>query len=170
MEQMIHNSAWWFFVALTVLPAIYMLLTKDVMRAAFALLATFLGVSGLYVFMQAYFLAVTQIMVYVGGVLVLIIFGVMLSAERGSTFKIKTGTRGVFLGLSIVAIVAGGLSYLSIGVEWAHSSILHLATRDTKYIGIELMTKFVVPFEIVGLLLLVALIAAVYVSKDLQDD
>lgn len=170
MDLLLQHSAWWFFVALTVLPALYMLFTKDVMRAAFALLATFLGVAGLYVFTQAYFLAVTQIMVYVGGVLVLIIFGIMLSAERGSTFKIETGTRNVFVGLGVVLSVFLGLGYLALSTVWAHTTIQTLAVRKTMYLGVELMTKFILPFEIAGLLLLVALIAAVFISKDMQDD
>ena len=70
------------------------------MRAAFALLATFLGVAGLYVFLQAYFIAVAQLMVYVGGILVLIIFGIMLSTGKGETFKVVTGIKNQLAGFS----------------------------------------------------------------------
>ena len=63
-----------------------------------------------------------------------------------------------------------GLSYLALSTVWAHTTIQTLAVRKTMYLGVELMTKFILPFEIAGLLLLIALIAAVFISKDMQDD
>lgn len=170
MDALILNSTWWFFVVLTVVPAIYMLLTKDVMRAAFALLACFLGVSGLYVFMQAYFLAVTQIMVYVGGILVLLIFGIMLSADRGDTFRIKTGVRSVFVGALLFIVIVSGMGYLALNTVWAKTEGAQIIIGNTQGLGVSLMTKYIVPFEIAGVLLLVALIAAVYISKDVKHD
>ena len=74
--------AFWGCAVLTVLPALMVLIGRDIVRMAFWLLASFLGVAGLYLLLGADFLAVTQVMVYVGGILVLILFGLMLTRKE----------------------------------------------------------------------------------------
>jgi NADH-quinone oxidoreductase subunit J len=69
----------YFFAAVSVLPGIFVLATRDIVRAAFWLLASLSGFAGLYVLLGADFLAVTQVIVYLGGILILILFGVMLT-------------------------------------------------------------------------------------------
>jgi NADH-quinone oxidoreductase subunit J len=69
-----------YFLALMILSsALYVALTKHVVRAGFALIAAFLGIAGLFAFLGADFLAGTQLLVYAGGILVLLLFGVMLT-------------------------------------------------------------------------------------------
>src|SRR5690554_4683717 len=69
------------FAALAVVSGAYMVLTRNLLYAGFALLLTLLSVAAIYVLLFADFVAVTQLMVYVGGVLVLILFGIMLSSR-----------------------------------------------------------------------------------------
>ena len=71
--------AFYFFGALTIVFGAVVVLSKNIMISAFSLLFTFFGIAGLYVLLSADFLAITQIMIYIGGILVLIIFGVMLT-------------------------------------------------------------------------------------------
>ncbi len=170
MSEVIMEITWWFFVVLAVVPTIYILLTKNVMRAAFALLATFLGVAGLYVFLQAYFIAVAQLMVYVGGILVLIIFGIMLSTGKGETFKVVSGIKNQFVGFVIFASIVAGVGFLIYEAEWGTRPIENFSLGKTEALGIGLMTKYILPFEIVGIILLIALVAAVYISKDLKNE
>lgn len=169
MDKLIYDIAWWFMVLLTVIPAIYICFTKDVMRAAFALLATFLGVAGLYVFLQAYFVAVTQIMVYVGGILVLILFGIMLSVQKGSTYKIITGVKNRLVGGLVAIITLGGLIYLFQNAEWEINTGIR-SIESTEGLGFSILTEFILPFEIVGVILLIALIAATYISKESKHE
>lgn len=170
MSEVVLKATWWFFVVLSVMPTLYILLTKNVMRAAFALLATFLGVAGLYVFLQAYFIAVAQLMVYVGGILVLIIFGIMLSTGKGETFKVVTGIKNQVAGIAIFSSIVAGLGYLIYKSDWETVPTDNFSLGKTEALGIGLMTKYILPFEVVGIILLIALIAAVYISKDLKNE
>ncbi|WP_421828722.1 NADH-quinone oxidoreductase subunit J [Larkinella sp.] len=160
------------FVLFTLGSALAVLLTKNVLYAAFFLLLTLLGVAGLFVLAGADFLAVSQIMIYVGGVLVLIIFGVMLT-HKTDTAKtdytepnfILTKHRSWLWALLVAggifsvlyrALVRGNFVLLNQG-EPAYRS-----TVDT--IGRQLMTEYLIPFEIAGVLLLVALIGATTIA------
>jgi NADH-quinone oxidoreductase subunit J len=92
------------FAAITVLSAFVVVFSRNIMYAAFSLLFTFFGVAGLYVLLQADFLAVTQILIYVGGILVLLLFGVMLTNKVVSV-DIKTGTIHTIPAMILAAIV-----------------------------------------------------------------
>ncbi|WP_128546599.1 NADH-quinone oxidoreductase subunit J family protein [Larkinella soli] len=165
------------FILLTLGSAFGVLLTRNVLYAAFFLLLTLLGVAGLFVLAGADFLAVSQIMIYVGGVLVLIIFGVMLThtKDAGQTDftrpnYVLTRHRGWLWAL----VVAGGIfSVLYSALVRANFVLFGRepffeSTVDT--IGRQLMTEFVVPFEIAGVLLLVALIGASTLAASSRPD
>lgn len=165
--------AFYAFSALTLTGALAILLTRNVLYAAFFLLLTLLGVAGLFVLASADFLAVAQLMVYVGGVLVLIIFGIMLthkpnvpvSSQQPNRIilRSKTGT-GRFFSL----LIASGLCYaLCLLIVRANFSLLDQPVgwqNTVSIIGIQLMTEYVVPFEIIGILLLAALVGATYLA------
>ena len=78
------DFTFWFIAILTVASAIMVVMSKSLLYSAYSLLVTFLGVTALYVFLWADFLAVVQVVVYVGGILVLIIFGIMLTNKISS--------------------------------------------------------------------------------------
>ena len=82
--------AFYAFAVLSIFGAFAVLFTKSVLHAAFFLLLTLLGVAGLFVLASADFLAIAQIMIYVGGVLVLVIFGVMLTHKAESPADINS--------------------------------------------------------------------------------
>lgn len=149
------------------------LLTRNLLYAAFWLLLTFLGVAALYVLAGADFLAVTQVMIYVGGVLVLLIFGVMLTnratEDNPKPGWIEAGNRSPFWGI----LAATALLTLFTTAIWKASTGLlvhHQVTSPAKtpssipVIGIQLMTEFALPFEVVAILLMVALVGAAYVA------
>lgn len=165
--------AFWGFASLTISGALAVLLTRNVLYAAFCLLLTLLGVAGLFVLASADFLAVAQIMIYVGGVLVLIIFGVMLThkPEPASLTDSQQPNRVTALNRSgwlIGLLVAGGLfiSLYSVLVRTNFTLLLHKPLSQTTVgtIGMQLMTEYSLPFEVVSLLLLAALVGAGYLS------
>lgn len=161
------------FALLTVGSALMILLTRNLLYAAFWLLLTFLGVAALYVLAGADFLAVTQVMIYVGGVLVLLIFGVMLT-NRSTEVNARPGwieaaNRPPFWGI----ITATALFMLFMIIIWkANAGLLvpHQAAFPVKtassipIIGMQLMTEFALPFEVAAILLMVALVGAAYVA------
>jgi NADH:ubiquinone oxidoreductase subunit 6 (subunit J) len=159
------------FAALTLAGALGIVFTKNILYAAFSLLLTFLGVAALYVLAGADLLAVVQIMIYVGGVLVLMIFGVMLTSKATDKYlpspihnRIAGTLAGLALfGLFITAILKANFSAL----PWITQSAQNSQTVNESTvagIGIGLMTDFVLPFEIAGILLMVALLGAAYIA------
>ena len=166
------------FAALTLAGGLAVLLTRNVLYAAFFLLLTLLGTAALFVLASADFLAIAQIMIYVGGVLVLVIFGVMLThtpdrsadASSSQTPNRVTSMNRVStpLGWMLPILVAGGLfMVLYTLVVRANFSMLTRPvgwTSTIRTIGKQLMTEYVVPFEIVGILLLAALVGATYLA------
>lgn len=168
MSISLELVAFYGFAGLIVLSAIVVLVTRNILYAAFSLLLTFLGISAVYVLAGADFLAVTQILVYVGGILVLMIFGVMLT-NQVSGKPVHTQHHNQFWGL----VIGGSLFYLlarSIflegfsSIEWLQSDSV-VSTSTVQLLGIQLMSDFILPFELTGVLLLIALIGAAYVAQ-----
>jgi NADH-quinone oxidoreductase subunit J len=142
-----------------------------VLYAAFSLLVTLLGVAGLYVFAGADFLAVSQIMIYVGGILILMIFGIMLTNKKkeqqkaDQLNKILVSHHNRFWAAIVATLLFLGFLKVIFAANFQLvSKEIHQGTTVQK-IGIELMTNYVLAFELIGLLLLAALIGAAYVAK-----
>jgi NADH-quinone oxidoreductase subunit J len=163
------------FAILAVLSGAYMVLTRNLLYAGFSLLLTLLSVAGIYVLLFADFVAVTQLMVYVGGVLVLILFGIMLSSRvHDESVMSEDVNKG--WGISIALLTVIGLGYTILQTNFASLPWLQIADIDVlggqkstvQSIGIKLMTDFVLPFEVASLLLLIALMGAAYIATDKQ--
>ena len=156
------------FAGLSLLAALGMLLTRSVLYAAFGLLVCLLALAGLYALAGADFLAVTQIMVYVGGVLVLLLFGIMYT-QRSKTGLTDVRPLSRSLGLLVSGMLAVGLLTLIMG-QADYLNTLHPATAPeampstVQPLGKLLMTRYLLPFELVAILLLMALIGATYIA------
>lgn len=161
------------FAILAVFSGAFMVLTRNLLYAGFALLVTLLSIAGIYVLLFADFVAVTQLMVYVGGVLVLILFGIMLSSRVHDKSVLSENVNKVW-GVMISLLLLVGLSYTIFHTNfdtlpWLQQnqeSILATQESTVYTIGVKLMTDFVVPFELASLLLLIALIGAAYIATD----
>jgi NADH:ubiquinone oxidoreductase subunit 6 (subunit J) len=167
---MIEAIAFYGFSILAIASALFILISKNLIYAAFALFFSFLGVAALYVLAGADFLAVTQIMIYVGGVLVLLIFGIMLtqkanknedsSAHNRVDVLIKRGVWGFSLGAGLFVF----LLKIILSSDFKMTGEVNNSKSTIKTIGVELMTSHLLPFEIAAVLLLVALIGAAYLA------
>lgn len=161
----LFDIVFYVFAVITLCSAFIVVFSRNIIYAAFSLLFTFFGVAGLYALLQADFLAVTQVLIYVGGILVLMLFGVMLTNKVVSV-DIKTGSLQAVPAMLIVAVVAGSLSGLFYstwrGVPTPASTALKTTTKS---IGEMLMTSYLLPFEIASVILLVALIGAAMISR-----
>jgi NADH:ubiquinone oxidoreductase subunit 6 (subunit J) len=161
----------YFFAVLTVASAGYIIFTKNILHAAFALLCTFLGIAALYVLAAADFLAITQIMIYIGGVLILLIFGIMLTQRSSEQEFLHSENRNMFFGVLTGAAFFGILLYVIVKVNfsafsWISGSLVsHMPAGSTlNTIGRNLMTDYILPFEAGGIILLVALIGAAFIA------
>ncbi|MFS0766539.1 MULTISPECIES: NADH-quinone oxidoreductase subunit J [Peribacillus] len=140
-------------------------LTK-VVHMVIALVFTFLGIAGIYMLLSAEFVAIVQILIYSGAITIVMLFGIMLTKHHENDAPAKGGW-GNF---SLLAAIAGfavavylGIYNLDIPVQ---PTALH--EENTKQIGIELFSKYVIPFEVMSVLLLVALVGAIVLAK--KDD
>ena len=168
MNLSVEVLAFYVFSGLIVLSALVILFTRNVLYAAFSLLVTFLGISAVYVLAGADFLAVTQIMVYVGGILVLIIFGVMLTNKiAGQPVRTQHHNQlwGVLIGSAMLYLLVWGIWQAELdSSSWIEKSQIVKAST-IQSLGIQLMSDFIVSFELTGVLLLIALIGAAYVAQ-----
>ncbi|MGG6358961.1 NADH-quinone oxidoreductase subunit J [Peribacillus frigoritolerans] len=140
-------------------------LTK-VVHMVIALVFTFLGIAGIYMLLSAEFVAIVQILIYSGAITIVMLFGIMLTKHQENDAPAKGGW-GNF---SLLAAIAGfavavylGIYNLDIPVQ---PTALH--EENTKQIGVELFSKYVIPFEVMSVLLLVALVGAIVLAK--KDD
>jgi len=160
--EILRHIFFWFFVILTVGSAVVVVFHPRVIYSAFALLFAFVGVAGLYVFLSADFLAAAQILIYVGGILTLIIFGVFLTA-RITTLDIPHQTHQRYLALVPTALIGAGLYVVALRTAWP---LAHFTPHPTtQVIGELLLTKYLVPFELASILLLAALIGAMRLAR-----
>jgi|TARA_B110000263_G_scaffold42188_1_gene34129 NADH:ubiquinone oxidoreductase subunit 6 (subunit J) len=157
------DIAFWVIVGITIGSALMVVQSKSLLYSAYALLFTFIGVTGLYVFLWADFLAVVQIVVYVGGILVLIIFGIMLT-NKITSVNISHTSMQKSVGAIVVVCFIALLGYMILNTPWL---VLPNAepTDTTSAIGRLLLMDYLLPFEAVSLLLLGALIAATTLSR-----
>lgn len=162
--------AFYIFSGIAILSGLFILFSRNLIYAAFALFLTFLGVAALYVLAGADFLAVTQIMVYVGGILILLIFGIMLTqkadreAVSSSPNRVIVSVTRQFAGFLAGVGLFGFLSYIVLTSSFKMTGETNISRSTIKTIGVELMTSHLLPFEIAAILLLVALIGAAYLA------
>jgi len=161
----LFDIAFYVFALITIISACIVVFSKNIIYAAFSLLFTFFGVAALYVLLHADFLAVTQVLIYVGGILVLLLFGVMLTNNVISV-DMKTGTIQTIPALILVAIVAGSLAGLCYSTwKGVAEPAAGGPQTTTATLGQMLMTSYVIPFEIASVVLLVALIGAAMTAR-----
>jgi len=140
-------------------------LTK-VVHMVLALVATFISIAGIYILLSAEFLAVVQILIYSGAITIIMLFGIMLTRHDDKDEPkggwVKKGT--LFLG------VAGFAAVVYLGIYNLDFPQLNqeLHVNNTEQIGIALYTKYIIPFELTSIVLLVALIGAIILAK--RDD
>ena len=155
-------------VCITCGSALVMLWTKNILHAALAMFMTMLGLAGLYVLAYADVMAVSHLMIYVGGVLILILFGIMLTNQNSRGDKdqnnlVTEESSRVVPMLIGLAIFAGLVFILARG----NFGGIEIADPNSKlsFVGVSLLTEYAMPFELVGIYLLIALIGSTYIAK-----
>jgi NADH:ubiquinone oxidoreductase subunit 6 (subunit J) len=158
------------FAFLAGLAALGIVFSRNVFYATLLLIVCLLSLAGIYVLSFAEFVAVTQIIIYAGGILVLIIFGVMLTAKiSGKPLMVlhQYKITGPLIGLSFFVALTTFFSQTT----FYNSSAITPGNHNTSIhkIGILLMSDYVLPFEIAGVLLLIALIGAAVAASSFNS-
>lgn len=154
----------WMFTITAALSALGILLIKDVFKAALLLLCCLLSIAALYILLSAEMLGVTQILLYAGGVIILILFGIMLTSR--ATGKAHVSQGNFFIGL----VPASLLLYVLISA-YASFQLTGMVEPNSKdsisATGENIMSTFFLPFEVSAILLLISLIGASVISSTL---
>ena len=142
--------------------------TKNVVHAAYALGLLLLGIAGVYVLLNAELLAVVQILLYAGGVVILLVFGVMMTTRLKGD-KVLSASKSEVL----AAVISLSLFAFFITVINSHDFELsgsHETSNQLELIGIAFLTEHLVAFELIAFILLVALVGASYLAKMSSDE
>ncbi|MDA0748822.1 MAG: NADH-quinone oxidoreductase subunit J [bacterium] len=164
----ISTFVFYFFAFVTVGSAAVVVFVNRLIYAVFALLFTFFGVAGLYIFLHADFLAGAQVLIYVGGILILLLFGVMLTNRIYDTNLLSERVQFVPSVVAMGAVFAL-LAYVIINTSWRLSSTAPPESTVAE-IGRALMTNYLLPFEVAGMLLLAALLGASMLASRGADE
>ncbi|MFN3345777.1 MAG: NADH-quinone oxidoreductase subunit J [Chloroherpetonaceae bacterium] len=158
-----YQAIFYLFAILIVVSAAMVVFVRSIIYSAFSLLFTLFGISAMYVYLSADFVAVAQIVVYVGGILILLLFGVMLT-NKITQERILTDVFNLVPSLLIMLVILGSLLYTFLFRAKWHTGEQR-TTTVVEPIGYEVITNYVLPFEIVSILLFVALIGAAYIAR-----
>jgi len=165
----IEDIILYLFMGSSVAAVLVMILNRNIFYASLGLLVCLISLSGIYALFQAEFIAVTQLLIYAGGVLVLIIFGIMLT-NRISGKSLQTDSHNVFIGILFSAGFFGVISFSFYNTEQSPivnnlNIVNHMST-----VGTELMSTYAAPFEVSGILLLVCLIGAALTASSFKKN
>jgi NADH:ubiquinone oxidoreductase subunit 6 (subunit J) len=165
------------FIALA--SAVFVAATKNLVRSVFMFFVTLMALAGLYVLALADFVAITQIVIYVGGILVLIIFAFMLSGretlanlqQKESKFISAGKLPALLLAVLFLVVLLNILLKTDAGhLPWvqkalAYKNVITPGDAMVNNIGISLMTNYLLPFEAISILLMMALVGAAHLSR-----
>ncbi len=167
-ELSLGPVVFWLLAAVTIVSAGGVGFSRNIVYSAFSLMGTFMGVAGLYVCLAADFVAVVQVLIYVGGILVLTLFAVMLT-HRIADVRISNRTVGRWPALAVMAVIAGVMGYAALHTAW-QTKTPGTPEPTTYGIGNAFLGDYVLPFELASVVLLAALIGAVVLSrKELRE-
>jgi len=159
-----------FFIlaAVTLGSAIAAITLRNLIHCALSLSVTFAGLAALYLQLNAQFVGFAQILVYIGAVAILIVFAILLTGPGESREAIFSSSW--FIGAAIAAFVFAVLSAAILGSKTIIRDVPGAPQPTVKQIGDELMTRYVLPLEVLGLLLTAALLGAVIIALQERRD
>ncbi|WP_127581118.1 NADH-quinone oxidoreductase subunit J [Paenibacillus koleovorans] len=161
------NIVFFVFALFAIGGAIFMISFTKVVHMVVAIASSFISLAGLYVLLNAEFLAFVQVLVYAGAISILMIFGIMMTQHKGEEEEPKRMAHQVLLVLGTLGLF-GIIFYAVQSVEFPTSDVEPVAD-NTLEIGKLLFNQYVIPFELVSVLLTVAFIGAIVLAKREED-
>ena len=159
----LSDAAFYLLAGLALAGAGGVAFSRNIVYSALSLMASFMGVAGLYVLMHADFVAGVQVLLYVGGVVVLTLFAVMLT-QHISDVQVSNRSVGALPALAIVIAIFTVMVKAYAAAEW-HTASLPADTTSTYAVGDALLGNYVLPFEVASLVLLAVLVGVVVLSR-----
>jgi NADH-quinone oxidoreductase subunit J len=157
----------WIFALLTLIFGAAVVINRNPVASALSLVVSFLGLAALFMSLNAYFIGIIQVLVYAGAVMVLFLFIIMLlnlRAEEGRRINWLAGAGGLAVGLILLGQIFSVVGHFKIAQQ-TFPPLAGPAIDDVRNVGALLFRNYNVPFQIVGVLVLVATIGVVLLSK-----
>ena len=172
---MVQDAFFWLMAVVSVVAAVAVIQVQDILRAALMLVVTFLTVAGLFVLLNAEFLAVVQVLIYAGAISVLIIFAVLLTRDVGQGNPSNRLRLPAILGVGLLLVI---LVFVVVRTDW--SLLEHTLTQESltkveevfattpQWLASLLLKEWVLPFEVASVLLLAAVLGAIVLVRERQ--
>jgi len=158
-----QNIAFGILSVVMVVAALRMVTTRNVVHAALYLVIVLAGAAGIFILLGAEFVGVTQVLVYIGAIVVLFLFGIMLTrGALGEDEEANTEKRRMAALVGVLVLVVTGGAVLD---SFGDAAVNRSAPSLTSEIGDTIFSQYIVPFEAVSVLLLAALIGAIVVAR-----
>ena len=170
LKSILNDPAFFGLGLLAILGAFGVIMEKNIVRAGFSLVICFGAIAGTYFALRAPFVGASQILIYAVGIMLVIVFALMLTSQKHDLPKLKgESTRNLINAVISIGIFAV-FSYALTGNKWLPSEIVS-CPRNTEVIGLKLLGYYALPFELISVLLLAALIGAIVIAKrDKKED
>jgi NADH-quinone oxidoreductase subunit J len=154
--------------AVMVAAALVVVTSRNVVRSALALIVVFGGVAAQFILLAAEFVAVTQVLIYIGAIMVLMLFGIMLTRARIGRDVDATNDHW-WAGLATALLLVGVMSYALIDA-WGDDALpadrrIDIDGSNTAAVSDSIFSQFLIPFEVVSVLLLAALVGAIVIAR-----
>ena len=159
-----QNIFFGILAAVVVVSALRMLTTKNIVHAALYLVAVLAGLGALYVLLTAEFVATTQVLVYIGAVMVLFLFGIMLTKAPLGDMMQMTGKQWPIAAL-VALLLVGVTVYALLDRFGSDRLVMDGPVYKTAAVSDEVFSTYIIPFEAVSVLLLAALIGAIVLAR-----
>ena len=160
---MAENIAFYLLAAAIVVSGFRVVTTKNVVHAALFLTVVLASIAGIFILTAAEFAAATQILVYVGAIVVLFLFGIMLTrAKLGLSDDLNNDQRWLAAGVGLLFL--GVLIYV-LGDAFGKEKLKLASVFTANGAGLAIFTEYLVPFEILSMLLLAALVGAIVLAR-----
>ena len=158
-----QNVAFGVMALAMVAAALRMVTTRNVVHAALYLVVVLAGVAGMFILLGAEFVGVTQVLVYIGAIVVLFLFGIMLTKGSFGEDDGVTGERRLVA--SLVGLLVFGVMAAALGESFEDAELSRSGPSTTAELADSIFSDYIVPFEAVSVLLLAALIGAIVVAR-----
>lgn len=160
-----QNIAFYVIAALIVVGAIRVVTVKNLMHAALWLVLVLAGVAAQYILLAAEFVAVTQVLVYLGAIIVLFLFGIMLTRSTPGEVDDLDHRRSMKIGAGIIGLLLAGVMGYSLIDGFRDTEFGDLLVQRTSEVSDSIFSSYLVPFEVLSVLLLAALIGAIVLAR-----
>jgi NADH:ubiquinone oxidoreductase subunit 6 (subunit J) len=157
-----EDALFWILAAVMLGSGLLVVTLKDIIRCGLAMIVCFGALAGIYVLMGAPLIGAAQVIVYIGAISVLILFAIMLTQTKDAPARLVFQTQAGFAAIASV-VIAVVIALAVVATDWGEvGERIRLATDDMATV---LFTDFVLPFEVVSVLLLAAVIGGVFLAK-----